>query len=85
MNFKMNLYCLKMELWHSAIQNLLITSYDERALLINGQRVLLISGSVHCPQGTAEVCIAFGIILPMFLFIVNCTICLNFLHVIKQM
>lgn len=76
----MNLCCLKMELWHTAIQNLLIPSYNERALLINGQLCTLPSRHYK-----GLYCIWYYFILPMSLFIVNCTICLNFLHVIKHM
>ena len=30
-------------------------SYDERALILNGQRRILISGAVHYPRSTPEV------------------------------
>lgn len=30
-------------------------SYDDRAILINGQRKILIAGSIHYPRSTPEV------------------------------
>ena len=31
-------------------------TYDHRALLIDGKRRVLVSGSIHYPRSTAEVC-----------------------------
>lgn len=32
-------------------------TYDRKSLLINGQRRILISGSIHYPRSTPEVCL----------------------------
>lgn len=40
-------------------------SYDRKALLINGQRRILISGSIHYPRSTPEVRFIY---LTLFLF-----------------
>ena len=34
-------------------------TYDRKAIIINGQRRILISGSIHYPRSTPEVCILF--------------------------
>lgn len=34
--------------------------YDGRSMVIDGERRLLISGSIHYPRSTPEVCIAHG-------------------------
>lgn len=60
--------------FHCKVDETTRVIYDGTTLLINGQRRLLISGSIHYPGSTPEVCTAFGIILAMFLFIGSCTI-----------
>ena len=37
-------------------------SYDGRALLLNGHRSVLISGSIYYPRSTPEVCNVLGFI-----------------------
>jgi hypothetical protein len=34
-------------------------TYDKKAIIINGQRRILISGSIHYPRSTPEVCNLF--------------------------
>lgn len=46
-------------------------SYDRKAVIVNGQRRILISGSIHYPRSSPEVfsqmCIMGFVLLPLFL------------------
>lgn len=47
-------------------------TYDGRSLIINGERKVLFSGSIHYPRSTPEVnCIAFLPIIILFNFILK--------------
>lgn len=37
-------------------------SYDHKAISINGQRKILISGSIHYPRSTPEVCFELNVL-----------------------
>lgn len=41
-------------------------SYDSRAITINGKRRILISGSIHYPRSTPEVCLLTSLIISSF-------------------
>lgn len=54
---------LLLHLWISIVMLLMVTeviqgtvTYDKKAILINGQRRILISGSIHYPRSTPDVC-----------------------------
>lgn len=58
--------------FHWKVDAITTVSYDGRALLINGQRRVLISGSIHYPRSTPEVCNLLG-----FVFIIIYLLLLN--------
>lgn len=41
-------------------------SYDSRAITINGKRRILISGSIHYPRSTPEVCLLISFTISSF-------------------
>lgn len=51
-------------------------SYDHKAISINGQRKILISGSIHYPRSTPEVCFFF-----LNFFSLSHSFALRFLHI----
>jgi hypothetical protein len=44
-------------------------TYDHRAIMINGQRRILISGSIHYPRSTPEVICNANVVHGFFLFL----------------
>ena len=49
------LILLLMVLYHGSELTQCSVTYDKKAILINGQRRILISGSIHYPRSTPEV------------------------------
>lgn len=49
-------------------------TYDKKALIINGHRRILFSGSIHYPRSSPEVCIKcislqYSLIYPLYIFV----------------
>lgn len=60
-------------------------TYDKKAIIINGQRRILISGSIHYPRSTPEVChyfflwyIPFWLSIKSDIFLATCLKCVVF-------
>lgn len=56
---KMTMWLVLMMFWVSSV--LSEVTYDRKAIIINGKRRILISGSIHYPRSTPEVFIDFVI------------------------
>lgn len=52
-------------------------SYDSKAVIINGQRRILISGSIHYPRSSSEVLLQMCLLVPDFLSVFLVSSCFS--------